>query len=125
MPGSWCPAYSVASSLAGATEEDKRVAGVREREVKGRDEEGRGQGSKKSDGDGDGDGGEKREVDVGEMDGVKEKEKEKKTGMEPVHGVDRPFFHIDLVDAVDTAVRDAMKKDELAVSDCRENGAAS
>jgi hypothetical protein len=32
-----------------------------------------------------------------------------------VYGVDRPFFHIDLSDAVDAAVRDARKADERAV----------
>jgi len=30
----------------------------------------------------------------------------------PIYGVDRPFFHVDLVDAVDAAVRDAKKRDE-------------
>ncbi|OCK73292.1 sulfate permease [Lepidopterella palustris CBS 459.81] len=92
LPGNWCPAYSVASSLAGATEEDRRVTRARERKAKGQDEERRWEGMEKSDGDGD--------------------VNEKKRVMEPVHGVDRPFFHIDLVDAVDTAIRDAMKRDE-------------
>lgn len=32
---------------------------------------------------------------------------------EPVYGVDRPFFHIDLSDAVDTAVRDVRRADLL------------
>jgi sodium-independent sulfate anion transporter 11 len=32
--------------------------------------------------------------------------------LESVHGVDRPFFHIDLNEAVDAAVRDAKRKDE-------------
>jgi sodium-independent sulfate anion transporter 11 len=112
LPGSWCPAYSVASSLAGATEEDKRIAEVRERETKGRDQERNSQWSKSDGGDG------------GEGGGGGRKE-ENRTGMEPVHGVDRPFFHIDLVDAVDTAVRDAMKKDTLSIADYRENGIAS
>ncbi|KAF2129222.1 sulfate permease [Dothidotthia symphoricarpi CBS 119687] len=30
----------------------------------------------------------------------------------PLYGVDRPFFHVDLHDAVDAAVRDAKRKDE-------------
>jgi sodium-independent sulfate anion transporter 11 len=38
-------------------------------------------------------------------------EKEKPTLM-PLYGVDRPFFHIDLHDAVDAAVRDAKRQDE-------------
>ena len=29
----------------------------------------------------------------------------------PVYGVDRPFFHVDLIDAVGAAVRDAVRKD--------------
>lgn len=95
--------------MAGATEEDKRVAEVREREAKGRDEERNGQWSKESSGDGDGDSGGRREESVGKVD----RAEENKVGMEPVHGVDRPFFHIDLVDAVDTAVRDAMKRDKF------------
>ncbi len=32
--------------------------------------------------------------------------------LEPLYAVDRPFFHVDLLDAVEAAVRDAMKKDE-------------
>jgi sodium-independent sulfate anion transporter 11 len=35
-----------------------------------------------------------------------------KKGYHPVYGVDRPFFHLDLNDAVDAAVRDAKMADE-------------
>lgn len=96
FPGHWRPAYSVASSLAGATEEEKRQLESRSREAKGQDEE--------RDGDG----------DVGAANGSSEN---KINGMEPVFGVDRPFFHIDLTDAVDMAVRDAMKMDSMAGED--------
>lgn len=37
---------------------------------------------------------------------------EKKERTVPIYGVDRPFFHVDLVDAVDAAVRDAKKASE-------------
>ncbi|ORY18639.1 sulfate permease-like protein [Clohesyomyces aquaticus] len=75
--GNWCPAYSVASSLAGATAEDRRKLGKLKREI-GRGDEERMQG-------------------------------------EPIYGVDRPFFHIDLVDAVDMAARDARRRDEAVM----------
>lgn len=32
--------------------------------------------------------------------------------LEPLYRVDRHFFHVDLLDAVDAAVRDAIKRDE-------------
>lgn len=116
-PGKWCPAYSVASSLAGATEGDRRAAGVRRKEVEERDEESR---TGKEDiitvrlaGDG-----EKvdNEINVEQKDEDESSSKEEASetsGLEPVYGIDRPFFHIDLTDAVDTAVRDARRKDLL------------
>lgn len=39
-------------------------------------------------------------------------------GMAAVHGVDRPFFHVDLHDAVDAAVRDAIVKEEKMSCGC-------
>ncbi|KAK7187495.1 sulfate permease [Paraphaeosphaeria sporulosa] len=36
-----------------------------------------------------------------------------KRQMDAVYGVDRPFFHVDLTDAVDAAVRDAQRCEEL------------
>ncbi|KAJ4301479.1 hypothetical protein N0V90_003571 [Kalmusia sp. IMI 367209] len=44
-----------------------------------------------------------------------------KRRLEPVYGVDRPFFHIDLVDAVDAAVRDARRADEACAVDHMNN----
>jgi solute carrier family 26 (sodium-independent sulfate anion transporter), member 11 len=32
--------------------------------------------------------------------------------LEPLYGIDRPFFQVDLLGAVNAAVRDAMRKDE-------------
>jgi sodium-independent sulfate anion transporter 11 len=34
-------------------------------------------------------------------------------GLLPVHGVDRPFFHVDLIEAVDAAVREARRIERL------------
>ncbi|KAG4434587.1 hypothetical protein IFR05_009943 [Cadophora sp. M221] len=107
-PGKWCPAYSVASSLAGATERDRRIAGTRRKEVEERDEESRrGNGdiaTARDNGDGvivD------RELDLEpKTDGecCKMEEASETSGLEPVYGIDRPFFHIDLTDAADTAL---------------------
>ncbi|KAH7356096.1 sulfate transporter family-domain-containing protein [Pyrenochaeta sp. MPI-SDFR-AT-0127] len=84
--GSWCPAYTVTASLAGATEEEQRDLESLRSRIR-YDEAGRRLSSK----------------------GTLHREKSR---VEPVYGVDRPFFHIDLHDAVDAAVRDAKKQDE-------------
>jgi sodium-independent sulfate anion transporter 11 len=116
-PGRWCPAYTVASSLAGATEADRRIAGARRKEVEERDEE-----SRRGD---EGmaiarDGVEHVTVNretyhepKNECESSGKEDASKMSGLEPVYGIDRPFFHIDLTDAVDTAVRDAKRKDAL------------
>lgn len=111
-PGNWCPAYSVATSLAGATERDTRLAGAKRKELNEKDEESRVSkevGSSASTVDG----------EVLDCGGSKEIEKERSsmeaadvvTALQPIYGIDRPFFHIDLTDAVDTAVRDARRAD--------------
>lgn len=41
-----------------------------------------------------------------------------KAGMAAAYGVDRPFFHVDLHDAVDSAIRDARRKDEMMNCGC-------
>ena len=41
-----------------------------------------------------------------------------KEKMEPLFGVERPFFHVDLADAVDVAVRDAKMADEKERARC-------
>jgi solute carrier family 26 (sodium-independent sulfate anion transporter), member 11 len=111
----WCPAYTVASSLAGATDDDTRRAAAihkndeekdnphengvscdkrkeapRESTPEGAETEKQTQSSSSSNG----------ATPVGDE------------RFAPVYGVDRPFFHIDVVDAVDAAVRDARRKDE-------------
>ncbi|KAJ4368459.1 hypothetical protein N0V83_006816 [Neocucurbitaria cava] len=92
--GHWCPAYTVATSLAGATEDEQRELEVLHMEMRGNDEEGRERGGK-----------------VGVQARVRAVALEKE-GFQPIFGVDRPFFHIDLHDAVDAAVRDAKRQDE-------------
>lgn len=90
--GSWCPAYTVATSLAGATEADQRELACLESEMRDRDTESRGE-SKKP-----------RSMSEALFSGER--------NMQALYGVDRPFFHIDLHDAVDAAVRDAKAQDE-------------
>jgi sodium-independent sulfate anion transporter 11 len=104
--GHWSPAYTVASSLAGATADDERRAAALQ--ARDKDEEKRSP--------------PEHAVEVNEKMGNAEdtssevREVSTETGdnslLAPVYGVDRPFFHIDLVDAVDAAVRDARSKDE-------------
>jgi sodium-independent sulfate anion transporter 11 len=80
----WEPIYVVATSLAGATAEDVKKARARKRYARSTEEEGRSQ----------------------------EGSAEKRREMATVHGVDRPFFHVDLTEAVDAAVRDARRMEE-------------
>ncbi|KAH7088757.1 sulfate permease-like protein [Paraphoma chrysanthemicola] len=87
--GNWCPAYTVATSFAGATEDDQRELEDLRRELQAKDNEKQGQAT------------------VTPVVGETEKAK-----LIPIYGVDRPFFHIDLHDAVDAAVRDAKRLDE-------------
>lgn len=85
--GTWCPTYTVATSLASATEEEQRELQTLSTTIKSKDIESH----------------------------PEEMEHSKSSGKDmyqPVYGVNRPFFHIDLHDAVDAAVRDAKKQDE-------------
>jgi len=115
--GHWSPAYTVASSLAGATDDDTRRAaaldtkdeekhGPRQHVVEEvEEEEGKSEDSLSE-------GSEIKTVTVtGDSDNGKGGAAPARQRLAPVHGVDRPFFHIDLVDAVDAAVRDARRKD--------------
>ena len=91
--GNWCPAYTVTTSLAGATEEERKEMEIVQRSARVRDEElGK-------------DATESSETQV------HEKTSNEKRRFQPLYGVDRPFFHLDLHDAVDAAVRDAKKVD--------------
>jgi sodium-independent sulfate anion transporter 11 len=92
--GNWCPAYTVAASLVGATDEEQKEAEALRREMEVKDEE-QGKGS--------------TETNVFEVQSSSVSEKMR---FSPLYGIDRPFFHLDLHDAVDAAVRDARKTDQ-------------
>ncbi|KAI4687983.1 uncharacterized protein J4E84_004911 [Alternaria hordeiaustralica] len=92
--GNWCPAYTVSASLAGATCEEQKEVEAARRGMGVRDEE---QGKDST---------ETNALEV-QLSSTSEKQK-----FYPIYGVDRPFFHLDLHDAVDAAVRDARKADE-------------
>ncbi|KAF2829026.1 sulfate permease-like protein [Ophiobolus disseminans] len=92
--GNWCPAYTVATSLAGATEDDQRDAQLLRRGVQALDTE-------------------MRTVNANANHREDNAASSEKPAFTPLYSVDRPFFHIDLHDAVDAAVRDAKNLDEL------------
>lgn len=93
--GVWCPAYTVTTSLLGTTGNERNEMEAARRHVQNRDEEL---------------GKELAETHALEVQSTSATEKRR---FYPIHGVDRPFFHLDLHDAVDAAVRDAKKADQL------------
>lgn len=100
--GNWCPAYTVATSFAGATEDEQRELESLRRDVQAQDAESHresiiSQSTRDS----------KDNASVATIASATEK-----PIMTPIYGIERPFFHIDLHDAVDTAVRDAKRRDE-------------
>jgi sodium-independent sulfate anion transporter 11 len=114
--GNWAPAFTVASSLAGATKDDERRAAALEAASDSSDEEKR-SGSKTPNGKQmkitgvKQTGSEIREIPTDNKNG-KGQASLAEQHLEPVFGVDRPFFHIDLTEAVYSAVRDAKEKDK-------------
>lgn len=84
------------------------MAGARRKEVEENDEE-----SRRGDGDSVVEGKDMELKPKHEGESNNKEEASETCGLEPVYGIDRPFFHIDLTDAVDTAVRDAKRKDSL------------
>jgi sodium-independent sulfate anion transporter 11 len=88
--GNWCPAYTVSTSFAGATLDDTVEHRLRRKHTQ-LDEESGGTTAPKT--------------------GATGVMVEEKRCQVPIYGVDRPFFHVDLVDAVDAAVRDARRRD--------------
>lgn len=90
--GNWCPAYSVSTSFAGATLNQEYEPNLRRKYVTEEDGE--------------------RRYTTDAKDPTNGVTMEGKRRTVPIYGVDRPFFHVDLVDAVDAAVRDAKKRDE-------------
>jgi sodium-independent sulfate anion transporter 11 len=93
--GNWCPAYTVSTSLSGAADGEHKDMEATQRCMQSRDEE---QGKESTD------------THALEVQSTSASEKRR---FYPIHGVDRPFFHIDLHDAVDAAVRDAKNADQL------------
>ncbi|KAL5117849.1 hypothetical protein ACEQ8H_004167 [Pleosporales sp. CAS-2024a] len=97
--GNWCPAYIVATQLGGATDAEERDWEDLCREGTTGDAEGR--------------------QDMLQDEQAKDGDKNhstfttwaEKPVYTPLYGTDRPFFHIDLHDAVDAAVRDAKRQD--------------
>jgi sodium-independent sulfate anion transporter 11 len=89
--GSWCPAYTVATSLAGATEAEQREVEMLQTEMRGKDMESRRENYKST---------------------TQSAADENKHTYQPLYGVERAVFQRDLHDAVDTAVRDARRQDE-------------
>lgn len=102
--GNWCPAYTVATSFAGATEEQQRELEALQRTIRAEDaENGKAVVVVQTSADAK----DEHQSDFGCL----RSEQEKKSWT-PIYGVDRPFFHIDLHDAVDMAVRDAKLSDQ-------------
>jgi len=91
--GSWCPAYTVTTSLAGATEEEQKEKDTAQLQLHRQDLESG-----------------KRQTEVN-LSTFRSTHSNEKTRLKPVYGIDRPFFHLDLHDAVDAAVRDAQNAD--------------
>jgi sodium-independent sulfate anion transporter 11 len=102
--GNWCPSYTLATSLAGATEDEQRDLEILRHETQVKNEEDRGVTS----------------ASHSDNPRVRCEDKipgaftdvEKRAQLVPIYGIDRPFFHIDLHDAVDAAVRDAKRQDQ-------------
>ncbi|CAA9961975.1 Sulfate permease protein [Pyrenophora teres f. maculata] len=91
--GTWCPAYTVTTSLAGATEDERKDKDAAQLQLRNQDlESGKPQ----------------TEVNISRFQSPQSNEKRR---FNPVFGIDRPFFHLDLHDAVDMAVRDAKHAD--------------
>lgn len=90
--GKWSPVYTVTMSLVGATEDEQEELAVLRNEVRERDVENQ-----------------QGHWPVSHTFGDHSSQKYP----QPLYGVDRPFFHVDLHDAVDAAVRDAKNQDEF------------
>ena len=95
--GSWCPIYTVSTSLAGATEDEQHDMEVMRLEMRAADEEGSRTGVSQQE----------RHISR-----ISLRDKKELVGLQPLHGVDRPFFHVDLHAAVDCAVADAKRQDD-------------
>jgi sodium-independent sulfate anion transporter 11 len=103
--GNWVPTYTLAAtSIAGATEDEQRDLEMLRHKWQVKNDDG-------------------HSVAPGSRDGKFDVQFEDKVlstcanapdqpTLAPIYGVARPFFHIDIHDAVDTAVRDAKRQDQ-------------
>jgi sodium-independent sulfate anion transporter 11 len=108
--GNWCPAYTVATSLVGATEDEQHDLGILQRDIRASEQKAQ------------------RTSSTAQLQTPSNSALSKSSAplaepplMSPLYGVDRPFFHLDLHDAVDAAVRDAKRLDQRG---CLEDPAA-
>jgi solute carrier family 26 (sodium-independent sulfate anion transporter), member 11 len=112
--GSWRPVWTVATGLAGATDEEPRDCKdpwVTDEENGAAVEAVNDAGGKSNYTSVGREGKARREGGVATV--AASRPSSSAVGdLEPLYAVDRPFFHVDLLDAVEAAVRDAMKKDE-------------
>lgn len=106
--GNWCPAYTVATSFAGATEEEQRDLEALRREVQKKDEESWRTAQDVNDAESQGPDKEKKQITFTTSG--------QHSTLTPIYGIDRPLFHVDLHDAVDAAVRDAKRQDSKCCS---------
>ena len=114
--GNWSPAYTVATALAGATDDDTRRAAAFEAVLQASDVE-CSTGKERvhiEDVDTDDSNSANGETRVNTGGRATEAAATPTSRLMHLHGVDRPFFHVDLVEAVDAAIRDAKKKDTRA-----------
>lgn len=106
--GSLAPVYCVASSLAGASSEDALAEETRRRRILNLDDESRVEEKFDS-----------TEQDVNRERGFqglqarKHASNDRSLSFQPVHGINRPFFHIDLTQAVWVATKAAEEADRL------------
>ncbi|KAG9194820.1 hypothetical protein G6011_04855 [Alternaria panax] len=92
--GNWCPAYTVTSSHIYAPDDECHVMEASQRHMPSDEEQG------------------KEWTDMHALE-LQSTSASKKNRLIPIYATDRPFFHLDLHDAVDAAVRDAKKADQL------------
>jgi sodium-independent sulfate anion transporter 11 len=102
--GNWCPTYTLATSLAGATEDEQRDLEMLRHEIPVKNEVGRGAASADRNG--------KLIAQCEEKIPSASINADDRLSMAHIYGIDRPLFHIDLHDAVDAAVRDAKRQDQ-------------
>jgi sodium-independent sulfate anion transporter 11 len=99
--GNWCPTYTLATSLAGATEDEQRDLEMLRHETRVKDEDNRGAASPPQHG-----------IPSIQCEDKLPTELGDRPLLAHIYGIDRPLFHIDLHDAVDAAVRDAKRQDQ-------------